>query len=138
MIKILAISSLILLSVNSYSCIIDPMSRNAQDAESALKYSDIAFQGKLIEFNDFVIGKQVVTFEVFETFKGPELKNVVINNHLYSSCSRMFYDKGAIYYVFATQEKETGSFHIKTSATFFPQSMAVEYNVKMGGGAIAK
>lgn len=114
------------------------MSRNTQSIESALKYSDIAFQGMLIEFNDFAIGKQVVTFEVIKTFKGPEFKNIVINNHLHSSCSRLFYDKGSIYYVFATQEKETGSFHIKTSATFFPQSMAVKYNVKMDGSDNAK
>ena len=113
-------------------CIADPHTLYALNSVERMKSFDVVFYGKLIEFNDFLDSEQIVTFEVIETYKGLEHKNIVIHNQLGSSCSRIFKNKGSFYYVYTSLNETKDKFIISQgTASFIPNKMAKDKGVKL-------
>lgn len=131
MLRILFILVFVFHSTSAYSCPADPLVTNALNPDSALEHADIAFYGRLAEFDNRAQAVQLASFEVLQTFKGPELKRVTINNYLNSLCSRTFENKGSKYYVFAQLDKEKKRYVIKDVASFVPEKIAIERNMKL-------
>ena len=115
----------------TFACIIDPLSRTAQDPKRSFENTDLVFLGKIIAFDDFTNIKQVVTFSIDKTFKGPELSSVTIDNMMGNSCSRAFIEKGTSYYVFAVLNKGTGNYTIEKLASFVPIKLAEEHGMSL-------
>lgn len=129
--KIVIFLAVYMLSTNVIACIADPLHSVAQNPKPFNEHSDIVFLGKIIAFDDLTRKKQIVTFAVEKTFKGPELNNVTISNSLTSSCSRAFIELGSSYYVFAKLSKSDGNFVIESYATFVPLKVAEEHELTL-------
>ena len=113
-----------------YSCITEPWYDITSKPVERMNYADIVFYGKLIEFNDFTDYEQIVTFEVLDTYKGPELKAVTITNYLNSSCSRVITSKGSAYYIYATLDEHRSIYVMDGGATFVPDTIAKEKELR--------
>lgn len=117
---------MVLISLQSSACIIDPSAWIAEKPEMYLGRSSYVVKGKIIEFLDLTEDVQIVSFQVLRTFKGAEQNTVIINNYMDSSCSRAFLGKGRTYYIFAKQKSSEYVIH---SGSFIDEASADNNNL---------
>lgn len=127
--KLLLTLVLLFSQLNAVACVVSPFATTIHNADKLMVSSDIFFFGRFDSaFTDDEKREQVAKFTVIKSYKGNVSGEVVIENNLTTSCSRLFESPMSAYYVFAKLVKGSGNYRVEGGATFIPLEYSLEEN----------